>query len=366
MAGNRQWRLVRYPQGMPEVGDWALGEGAVPDPGPGQVLARSLYLDVAPYMRGRINPGKNYTAGVAVGDVMIGGAVAEVVRSNLDGFAEGDAVVTDFGFGWQDYAALDGADLRKVDTRLADLPCWLDVLGLNGVTAYFGLFETGSMRPGDTVVVSAAAGSVGQIVGQLAVLGGARPVALTSSAEKAAWCRELGYAAAIDYRGVDDLAAALGRECPGGVDVFFDNTGGPLHDAVMQNLATGARIVVCGTVSLADKFGNPDIGPRFLRQVLVARARIQGFLVMDHASRHAQARERLAGWVREGRLRQRFDIVEGLENTPAAFLRLLTSRNTGKQLVKGESSPPGCAGYATIEARWFPKKGIAFLGNRSS
>lgn len=331
---NRRWRLVRHPEGMPRPDDWRLDEAPLPEARSGELLLRARYLDVAPYMRGRIAPGKNYAAGVAPGDVMVGGAVAEVLRSEADGFRAGDLVVSDFDFGWQDYAVLRPGQVRRIDTDLAPPECWLDVLGLNGITAWFGLFEAASMRAGDTVVVSAAAGSVGQIVGQLARLAGGRPVAVTSSAEKLARCRELGYVDGIAYRETPDLAASIGALCPGGVDVYFDNTAGPILDAVLQNLALGARITVCGTVSLAGRFGEPDTGERFWRQILVARARLQGFLVLDHAPRHDAARERLAAWVRDGSLRQRFDFADGLEQTPAAFLRLLEGGNLGKQLVR--------------------------------
>jgi len=190
------------------------------------------------------------------------------------------------------------------------------------------------MRPGDTVLISAAAGSVGQIAGQIAKLAGCRVIAVTSSEEKIARCRELGYDAGINYRTEPDLAAAIARECPDGVDVFFDNTAGSIHDAVLQNLATHARIILCGTVALVEKFGQPDIGPRFMRQILVARARIQGFLVSDYQHRYVDARTRLAEWHRAGKLQFQYDIADGLENTPNAFLRVLTSKNLGKQLVR--------------------------------
>ena len=336
---NRQWRLARYPQGMPKTDDWQLVEAAIPEPGADELLARAIYLDVAPYMRGRISPQKNYAAGVAPGDVMIGGAIAEVLQSNHPVYQSGDRIVTEFDFGWQDYAVLKPEQIRRIDPQLAPLPCWLDILGLNGITAYFGLFEAAQLRPGDTVVVSAAAGSVGQLVGQLAKLAGCRAMALTSSAAKLNWCKELGYDDGVVYRDCADLVQALHQCCPKGIDVYFDNTAGPLHDAVMQNLAPHARVTICGTVSLADKLGQPDIGPRFLRQILVARARIQGFLVLDYRAHYQEAWNRLAHWYQEGRIRQRFDISEGLENTPAAFLRLLTSQNTGKQLVKVSEEP---------------------------
>ena len=219
------------------------------------------------------------------------------------------------------------------------MPYWLDAFGLNGLTAYLALFEAGNMRAGDTVAVSAAAGSVGQIAGQLAKLAGARALAITSSAEKAAWCRTLGYDAVIDYRAAEDLAEAVRAACPEGIDLFMDNTAGPIHDAVMQNLAAHARVVVVGTVSLADRFGQPDIGPRFLRQILVARATVRGFLFADYQAAHEKARSRLRTWFQAGKLQSRFDILEGIENVPHAFLRLLTSRNLGKQLVRIAPEP---------------------------
>jgi len=331
---NRQWRLVSYPEGMPSESDWELSEGPIPEPGDGEMLVRSIYLDVAPYMRARISPQKNYAAGVVLGDVMLGGAIGEVVRSNTPSYKPGDYVVSDLTFGWQDYAVISPSAARPIDTDLAPLPCWLDFMGLNGLTAYIGLVESGGMRPGDTVLISAAAGSVGQIAGQIAKLSGCRAIAVTSSEEKIARCRELGYDSGINYRTEPDLAAAIARECPDGVDVFFDNTAGPIHDAVLQNLATHARIIVCGTVALAETFGQPDIGPRFMRQILVARARIEGFLVLDYQHRYVEARTRLAEWHRAGKLQYQYDIADGLENTPNAFLRVLTSKNLGKQLVR--------------------------------
>ena len=336
---NKQWRLASYPEGMPTAANWTLGESPMPEAGPGQMLARAIYLDVAPYMRGRISPQKNYAAGVAPGEVMIGGCIGEVVESNAKEFKPGDIVVTDQAFGWQEYGVVTPASVRKVDRELAPLPYWLDALGMNGMTAYFALLDAGNMKAGDTVVVSAAAGSVGQIVGQIARIGGARAVGITSSAEKAAWCREIGYADVIEYRSATDLRTAVAKACPRGVDLYIDNTAGPITDAVMQNLATHARVVIVGAVSLAAKFGQPDIGPRFQRQTLLARATIRGFLVSDYAARHAEARARIGTWYREGLLRSKFDVVEGIENTPEAFLRLLQSRNLGKQLVQAGFEP---------------------------
>jgi NADPH-dependent curcumin reductase CurA len=340
LAGkNKQWRLASYPEGMPTEANWTLADGPMPEAGPDQMLVRAIYLDVAPYMRGRISPQKNYAAGVEPGDVMVGGGIGEVVESNIKEYKPGDIVVTDHGFGWQQFAALRPTAVRKVDRALAPLPYWLDALGLNGMTAYFALLQTGRMKAGDTVVVSAAAGSVGQVAGQIAKLGGARAIGITSSPEKTAWCRKLGYSNAIDYRAEPDLRAGVERMCPRGADVFIDNTGGPIHDAVMQNLALHARIVIVGSISLAAKFGQPDMGLRFQRQILIARATVQGFLVSDYQRDEPEARNRIGEWYRAGLLKSRFDIATGIESMPQAFLRLLTSKNTGKQLVQVGEEP---------------------------
>ncbi len=334
MLKNRQWRLVSFPSGRPETSNWELVETEAPQVAPGHLLVKALYLDVAPYMRGRISPQRNYAAGVGLGEVMVGGAIGRVLESRSAGFAPGDLVVTDFAFGWQEYALLSPRDVRRIDPDLAPLPYWLDLFGLNGLTAYFALFAAGAMKAGDTVLISAAAGSVGQISGQLAKIAGCRAIAVTSSPEKAAWCREIGYDAVVDYRAAADLHAAVAQACPQGVDVFLDNTAGRIHDAAMQNLAPGARVVVVGTASLADTFDAPDIGPRFLRQILVARATVRGFLCSDHAAGYEGGRGRLRRWYEAGRLQSKFDIARGIEGVPDAFLRLLTSRNLGKQLVK--------------------------------
>jgi NADPH-dependent curcumin reductase CurA len=333
-TSNRQWRLASFPEGMPTEENWTLAEASVPEPRANQVLARAIYLDVAPYMRSRISPQKNYAAGVNVGDVMIGGGIGEVLQSNARQYKPGDIVVTDHSFGWQEYSAISASAVRKVDPSVAPLPYWMDALGLNGMTAYCALLECTHMKAGDTVVVSAAAGSVGQIAGQIAKIGGCRVVGFTSSEEKIGWCREIGYDALINYRTETDLAAALRNACPRGVDVFIDNTAGVIHEAVMQNLAMNARVALVGSISLSGKFGQPDIGPRFPRQILIARATIKGFLVSDYTQHHAEARQRIGGWLKAGLMKSKFDIAAGMESLPRAFLKLLRSENIGKQLVQ--------------------------------
>ncbi len=330
---NRQWLLAAHPEGMPEPSDWRLVARPVEEPGPGRMLVRALYLSVDPYMRGRISPARNYAAGVQVGQVMTGGGVGRIVSSNLPGFAPGE-IVESFGFGWQEYALLGAEGTRKVDPQQGPIQSALGYLGLPGLTAYFALLEVGRPRAGETVVISAAAGGVGQIAGQIAKLEGARAVAIASSEAKLAWCRELGYDAGINYRTAADLGAAVRAACPDGVDVFLDNTAGPIHDAVMANLAPHARVIVCGTVALAERFEQPDIGLRHLRQILVTRARVEGFLLFDFAARYEEGRRQLAAWAKAGRLRHREDVLDGIEQMPQAFLRLLRSANFGKQLVR--------------------------------
>lgn len=333
---NRRWLLANHPEGMPVAEDWRLDAVPVAAPGPGEMLVRSLWLSVDPYMRGRIAKGANYAAGVSVGAVMHGGGVGVVLASNAPGFAPGD-IVESMDFGWQTHPVIGPAGARKVDPDLAPVQTALGVLGLPGLTAYFTMLETARVTAGDCVVISAASGAVGQIAGQLARKAGARRVVgLAGSDAKCAWCRqELGYDIAINHHDVD-LAGAIRAACPEGVDVFLDNTAGPIHDAVMQTLALNARVVICGTVALAGRLGQPDIGPRFLRQILVARATVQGFLLFDHAARYDIGRTRLAGWLRSGDLVTRDDVVDGIEKMPDAFLNLLHGRNFGKMLVRLE------------------------------
>ena len=335
---NRRWVLSRYPEGMPEESDWNLIETPIRDPDDGEVLIRSLYLSVDPYMRGRISPNKNYTAGVEIGGLMQGGGVGEVVKSGDPDWKPGD-IAESRGFGWQEYPILKSRLLRRIDPSIAPIQSAVSYLGMPGLTAYFALLDIGNPQPGETVLVSAASGAVGQIVGQIAKIKGCRAVAVAGSEAKLAWCREIGYAAGINHREATDLTAEIARACPDGVNVYFDNTAGPIHDAAMANLVLKARIIICGMVSLSGKFGEPDIGPRHHRQLLINRARMEGFLVSDYSDRFEEGIAELAGWYRDGQLKIREDILDGIENMPKAFLRLLSGENFGKQLVKlGEPS----------------------------
>jgi NADPH-dependent curcumin reductase len=243
---NHRWLLAHYPDGMPMPENWTLDEQPVPDPGPGQILVKAKWLSVDPYMRGRMNPAANYTKGVAIGEVMQGGGVGEVVASNHPGWKVGE-IAESMNFGWQEWSVLTPwlgpPEVNKIDPNTAPIESSLSWLGMPGLTAYFGLLDVGRPRPGEMVVVSAASGAVGQLVGQIAKLAGCRAVAIAGSEDKLQWCREIGFDAGINYKKATDLTAAVKESCPKGIDVFFDNTGGTIHDAVMRNVAIGARVV---------------------------------------------------------------------------------------------------------------------------
>ena len=329
------WVLASYPDGMPVESNWRLEQSEIETPGDRQILARALYLSVDPYMRGRISAKRGYAKGVEIGDVMIGGGVAEVVESRHPKWNAGDLIET-FGFGWQEYSILDPETVTRVDPNIGPPHAWLSYIGMPGITAWCALNNIGKPVEGDTVLISAASGAVGQVAGQLAKVAGCRAVAVASTDTKLDWCRNLGYDIGVNYRTASDLTKEIADACPDGIDIFFDNTAGPIHDAAMQNLALGARVIICGTISLADKFEAPDIGERFLRQILVNRAQVSGFLVFDHLSHYDTARRELADLARNGKLQFKTDFMDGIESMPAAFLKLLHSENMGKQLVRTE------------------------------
>ena len=333
---NRRWVLSQYPDGMPGADTFRLEEDLpVPELQDGEILVAARFLSVDPYMRGRISPVKNYAPGIAPGQLMTGGGVGEVIESRSDKFQVGDFAET-MGFGWQAFAVLGGnADgVNAVDPDLAPIESSLGWLGMPGRTAYFGLFHVAQIQPGDCVVISAASGAVGQVAGQLAKHHGCRTVAVASSQAKLDWCAEIGFDAGVNYREADDLPVAILEACLDGVDVYFDNTSGAIQDAVMLNLALGARIALCGTIALSASFGQPDIGLRLNRQLLINRARMQGFLVTDFADHYDEANRALAAARNAGHLKFREDVMDGIEAMPAAFLKLLTSDNFGKQLIK--------------------------------
>jgi len=329
---NREWILADRPEGEPDLDSFEFQEGDVPDPDHGELLVRVRYLSVDPYMRGRMRDAESYAEPWDVGDAMSGGIVGEVVASESEAYETGD-LVTGNGT-WADYSVLDADSATGVDPAVADLPAYLGVLGMPGRTAYFGLLDVGEPTPGDTVVVSGAAGAVGSVVGQIARLNGCRVVGFAGTEEKVAWLTDdLGFDAAINYKTTDDYRAALDDAAPGGVDVYFDNVGGPITDAVFTRLNLDARVAVCGQIAHYNDESVPT-GPRKLPQLIAARAKVEGLLVSDFAPRFAQATEQLAAWVESGDLAHRETVVAGLENAPDAFLGLFSGENIGKQVVR--------------------------------
>ncbi|CEJ11346.1 Putative NADP-dependent oxidoreductase YfmJ [bacterium YEK0313] len=330
---NRQVRLGARPADIPQAEHFVLAEAAVPDPGEGEIVVRNQFLSVEPAMRGWVSAVANYSAPVGLGEVMRAFASGEVIASRHRDFAVGDKVTGLFG--WQDYAVVTPAAVtRKITETDLPLSLSLGVLGLNGVTAYFGLTEIGEPRAGDTVVVSTAAGAVGSAVGQIARIAGCRTVGIAGGAAKVAQCRDtFGFDAAIDYKATGDLGAAVAAACPRGVDVYFDNTAGRVSDAVLPHLAMRARVVICGTASVSSWETWPT-GPRVERHLLVKRARMQGLLVFDYQARYGEAIARLATWVREGRLAYAEDILDGIEAAPDAIAGLYRGENRGKRLIR--------------------------------
>lgn len=326
---NRRVTLAARPSGFPEESDFSLKEGDVPEPGPGEVLVRNRWVSVDPYQRGRMSTQRSYARGLELGDVITAQAVGEVVESKDGRYTEGDLAVGQLG--WQDYAVARAGVLRKIPPEVRPPTLALHVLGTTGFTAYFGLLDVGRPKPGDTVVVSGAAGAVGQIVGQIAKLTGCRTIGIAGGPEKCVDLLELyGYDVALDYKS-GDLRAALKEACADGVDVYFDNCGGDISAAVHSRLNVGARIVICGQISQYNlERPEPTFHPGLL---IVVRARMEGFLVSDYAHRFDEASARLARWVTEGKIRWREDVTEGLENAPRAFIGMLRGENRGKALV---------------------------------
>ena len=337
---NRQILLVNRPDGEPRESDFALVESPVPEPGAGQFLCRTIYLSLDPYMRGRMSAAASYTRPAELGKVMVGGTVSQVVRSMHAGFAAGDLVL---GYdGWQEYAVSDGQGVRKLDPRQGPLSYALGVLGMPGMTAYVALLDTGRPKTGETVVVSAASGAVGSVVGQIARIKGCRAVGIAGSDEKCSFVvNELHFDACINRR-TEDLDRALGKACPGGIDVYYDNVAGPVLEAVLRHINRGARIPLVGLISQYNA-AKPPPGPN-LMPLLVKRALIQGFIVSDHEDRRGDFLRDVSGWLREGKLRYKEDVVQGLENAPRAFLGLFQGKNFGKLIV--QVSPDPTKGHA--------------------
>jgi len=334
---NRQVRLAARPQGEAKRSDWNFTTEAVAQPGEGGVLVKTLYLSLDPAMRGWMNEGKSYIPPVGLGEVMRAGGVGRVVASNTPKFAVGDHVSG--GLGVQEYMAFDAASLArsglaKIDPRAGTLPQWLNALGMPGMTAYFGLLEVGQPKAGETVVVSGAAGAVGQTVGQVAKIKGCRVVGIAGGPDKCAFVvNELGFDACIDYKS-GAVKDGLKQHCPNGVDVYFDNVGGEILDTVLTRINRKARIVICGAIS---QYNNttPVKGPANYLSLLVNRARMEGIVVFDWADRYGEGVARIAQWMREGKLKSREDVVEGgVEAFPESLNLLFSGGNFGKLVLK--------------------------------
>lgn len=329
---NRQITLATRPVGLPKVSDFQLAYTVPPMPAASQVLVRSVYLSLDPHQRDGMSDEPSGGGTVTIGEVMPGRAVGVVVESNDPSFSAGDTV--EGMFGWQEYAVARAVDTRKLDPEAAPITTALGVLGMPGLAAYFGLLDICNPQPGETVVVSSAAGAIGMLVGQIAKIKGCRVVGVSGADTKVAWLRdELGFDAAITYTTATDLGDQLREACPAGIDIYFDNVGGAISDAVIRLINARARIAVCGQSSQYD-LNTPELGPRWLNQLLVKQARAEGFLVSRYPERFAEAREQLATWMKDGRLKYREDVAQGLESAPQAFIELLQGRNGGKRLVQ--------------------------------
>ena len=328
---NRQVRLAARPRGLPTCSDWTYGKEVVRDLGAGEVLVKVLYISLDPAMRGWMNEGRSYLPPVGIGEVMRAAGIGQVVASHNPAYAIGAYVSGSFGV--QEYSVSSGRGLMTVDPALAPLPVYLNTLGAPGMTAYFGLLDIGRPQAGETVAISAAAGAVGSAVGQIARIKGCRVIGIAGGAEK---CRylvdELGFDGAIDYK-AQDVATALKEHAPRGVDVYFDNVGGDILDAVLLRLRRGARIVVCGAISKYNATGAMK-GPSNYLSLLVSRASMTGFVVFDYAKYYGEAARELADWMAEGRLKSREDIVEGLDTFPETLLKLFSGENRGKLILK--------------------------------
>ena len=328
---HRRVVLAKRPPAEPVESDFRVETTATPKPGAGEVLVRVIYLSLDPYMRGRMRDAASYAPPIGIGETMVGGTIGEVMASNHPGFKAGDIV--EDRLGWQEYGVSHGSALRRIDPSIAPISTANGVLGMPGMTAWFGLLDIGQPKPGETVVVSAASGAVGQVVGQLAKRAGARAVGIAGGAKKCAFVRdELGFDACVDYK-AGNLAVALKAACPDGVDVYFENVGGPIGDTVTMAMNTWGRIVLCGAISQYNSTGM-EMAPRLPGFFVGRRVTMRGFIVSDFAPRYEPARKLMAGLVRSGEIKYREDIVQGLDNAPKAFIGLLRGDNFGKLQVQ--------------------------------
>jgi len=334
MAQAKRIILASRPVGEPKASDFRIEDCPIPTPGSGQVLLRSIWLSLDPYMRGRMSDAPSYAAPVPVGGVMEAGTVCEVIASNNAAFAKGDIVLARAG--WQTHALSDGRGLIKIDPKLAPISTAVGVLGMPGMTAYVGLLEIGKPEGGETVVVAAASGAVGSAVGQIARIKGARAIGIAGGKDKCDYVKnELGFDACLDHRD-PDLAAKLKDACPKGVDIYFENVGGAVFEAVFPLLNAFARVPVCGLIAHYNdtQAVAPKWAPSLMRAVLTKRLTLRGFIVTDFAARHGDFLRDMSSWVREGRVKYKEFVTDGLENAPAAFMGLLKGANFGKQLVR--------------------------------
>jgi NADPH-dependent curcumin reductase CurA len=329
---NTQVLLAARPVGFPKLSDFRVVRTELPELKDGEALVETIYLSVDPYMRGRMSVNKSYAAPMQIGDVMVGGVVGRVIRSNDPSLSYNDYVE---GFiGWQQYGIAQAKLLRKLDPQAGPLSAALSVMGMPGLTAYFGLLDICKPKRGETVVVSGAAGAVGSIVGQIARLKGCQVVGIAGTDAKVKWLtEELGFDSAFNYKTSPDTYAKLNDLCSKGIDCYFDNVGGTITDAVFSLMNPNARIAICGQISQYNNTAQ-ELGPRNLSQILIKTATVRGFLVMQYLDQAREALIEIGGWLREGKLKYRETLVDGLENAPAAFLGVLKGDNTGKMLVR--------------------------------
>ena len=328
---QKQIKLVKRPVGLPTNEDFEFIESPIGVPAEGEVLVRTLYISVDPYLRGRMNEGKSYIPPFELDTVITSGVIAQVVESKSPLFKKNDIVLGSLG--WQEYSVVKETGIQKVDTTLAPASAYLSVLGMTGLTAYFGLLDIGQPKEGETVVVSGAAGAVGSVVGQIAKIKGAYVVGIAGSDEKGKYLlEELGFDAVINYK-TEDVSAALAKACPNGIDVYYENVGGEIADAVFPLLNKFARIPVCGSISSYNNEG-PDFGPRVQSYLIKTSGLMKGFTVGDYASRFEEGTKALARWLQEGKLTYEETVTEGFDHTIDAFLDLFKGANLGKAIVK--------------------------------
>jgi NADPH-dependent curcumin reductase CurA len=338
---NLQVRLASRPVGEPTLDNFELRESDIPDPQPGQLLLRAIYLSLDPYMRGRMNAGKSYAPPIEIGEVMEGRTIAQVVASNLEGYQPGDTVFNP-NHGWQEYALSGGEGIRKVDPAAGPLSYALGVLGMPGLTAYTGLANIGQPQSGETLVVAAASGAVGSVVGQIGRMRGCRVIGIAGGMEKCRYVKEeLGFDECVNHR-EPNLAERLQAACPKGIDVYFENVGGPVFEAVMPLLNNFARVPVCGLIAHyndAAPAPGPDRAPLLMQHILTKRLTLRGFIVGDFATQWPQFLADMSHWLREGRIKYKEDITDGLENAPRALIGLLRGENFGKKIIRVSEDP---------------------------